>query len=74
MKKMYEVNKCPNCSGRLEKSEDGRKLVCPFCSSEFEPEDEISEEPKKEEVKEEPSEKEEPAEKKEEKTKKEEKE
>ncbi|MBQ6639310.1 MAG: hypothetical protein IJH82_11805 [Lachnospiraceae bacterium] len=75
MKKMYEVNKCPNCSGRLEKSEDGRKLVCPFCSSEFEPEDEISEEPTKEEaVKEEPSEKEEPAEKKEPEKKKEEKE
>ena len=35
MKKLLEASKCPNCSGRLEKSEDGLKMICPYCSSEF---------------------------------------
>ena len=35
MKKLVEASKCPNCSGRLEKSEDGLKMICPYCSSEF---------------------------------------
>ena len=39
MSKILEVNKCPNCSGKLVRSEDGLRLVCPFCGSEFEPED-----------------------------------
>ena len=36
MSKVVEINKCPNCSGGLEVSGDGKKLVCPFCGSEFE--------------------------------------
>ena len=35
MKKLVEASKCPNCSGRLEMSEDGLKMICPYCSSEF---------------------------------------
>ena len=61
MSRILEVNRCPNCSGRLEKSEDGLKLICPFCSSEFElaePE-ESSKEEVKEPVKENKKEKEE---------------
>ncbi|MCR4617849.1 MAG: hypothetical protein K5669_06650 [Lachnospiraceae bacterium] len=30
-----ELNKCPNCSGKLELSPDRRKLICPYCGSEF---------------------------------------
>lgn len=30
-----ELNKCPNCSGKLELSESRTRLVCPFCGSEF---------------------------------------
>lgn len=36
MKKLVEASKCPNCTGRLEKSEDGLKMICPYCMSEFE--------------------------------------
>lgn len=39
MKKIVEAYKCPNCSGKLEKSGDGSKMICPYCSSEFELED-----------------------------------
>ena len=63
MSKVVEINKCPNCSGRLEVSEDGKKLICPFCGSEFElakEEIESREEKKEEEesVKKEPAKKE----------------
>ena len=30
-----ELNKCPNCSGKLEPSSNRNKMVCPFCGSEF---------------------------------------
>ena len=30
-----ELNKCPNCSGKLEISYDRGIMVCPFCGSEF---------------------------------------
>lgn len=30
-----ELNKCPNCSGKLELSSSRTRLVCPFCGSEF---------------------------------------
>ena len=30
-----ELNKCPNCSGKLELSASKKKMVCGFCGSEF---------------------------------------
>ncbi len=30
-----EINKCPNCSGKLELSVGQKKLICKFCGSEF---------------------------------------
>ncbi|MCR5060239.1 MAG: hypothetical protein K6A80_04290 [Saccharofermentans sp.] len=30
-----ELNKCPNCSGKLQPSSNRNKMVCPFCGSEF---------------------------------------
>ena len=30
-----EINRCPNCSGKLELSISKKKLTCPFCGSEF---------------------------------------
>ena len=30
-----EINRCPNCSGKLELSTSKTKAVCPFCGSEF---------------------------------------
>lgn len=30
-----EINRCPNCSGKLELSTSKKKLTCPFCGSEF---------------------------------------
>ena len=30
-----QINKCPNCSGKLEPSYDRKIMVCPFCGSEF---------------------------------------
>ena len=32
---MEQLNKCPNCSGKLELSANRTRLVCPFCGSEF---------------------------------------
>ncbi|MCR4688482.1 MAG: transposase [Saccharofermentans sp.] len=34
-----ELNKCPNCSGRLELAPNRRRMVCPFCGGEFALED-----------------------------------
>ncbi len=30
-----ELNKCPNCSGKLELSDNRNRLVCKYCGSEF---------------------------------------
>ena len=30
-----EINRCPNCSGKLELSTSKTKMTCPFCGSEF---------------------------------------
>ncbi len=30
-----ELNKCPNCSGKLELAANRKKMVCPYCGSEF---------------------------------------
>ncbi len=30
-----ELNKCPNCSGKLEMAPSRRKMICPYCGSEF---------------------------------------
>ena len=30
-----ELNKCPNCNGKLELSDNRMRLVCKFCGSEF---------------------------------------
>ena len=32
---MEQLNKCPNCSGKLELSSNRTRLVCPYCGSEF---------------------------------------
>ena len=32
---MEQLNKCPNCSGKLELSSNRTRLVCPFCGGEF---------------------------------------
>ena len=34
---MIQSNECSNCGGKLELSKDRRKLICPFCMSEFVP-------------------------------------
>ena len=34
---MIQSNVCSNCGGKLELSKDRRKLICPFCMSEFVP-------------------------------------
>lgn len=36
MKKIIEINKCPNCSGKLEKTDKPNIVRCIFCDSEFE--------------------------------------
>ena len=36
MKRIVEATKCPNCSGKLEKTADGLRMICPYCNSEFE--------------------------------------
>lgn len=38
-----ELNKCPNCSGKLEPSSGRNKMVCPFCGSEFAMDDKTKE-------------------------------
>ena len=48
MKKIVEMYKCPNCQGKLEKTDDANVLRCMFCGTEFETEDS---EPEKVEVK-----------------------
>ena len=55
MKKIVEMYKCPNCQGKLEKTDDANVLRCMFCGTEFETEDSEPEEVevKEEEVKEE---------------------
>ena len=30
-----ELNKCPNCSGKLEMAPSRKKMICPYCGSEF---------------------------------------
>ncbi|MBR2524625.1 MAG: hypothetical protein IKE53_09360 [Clostridiales bacterium] len=30
-----ELNKCPNCSGKMEPSANRTKMICPYCGSEF---------------------------------------
>ena len=30
-----ELNKCPNCSGKLQPSANRSKMICPYCGSEF---------------------------------------
>ena len=30
-----ELNRCPNCSGKLVLSSDRKKMECPYCGSEF---------------------------------------
>ena len=30
-----QINKCPNCSGKMEPSYDRNVMVCPYCGSEF---------------------------------------
>lgn len=40
MKKIVEVNRCPNCGGRLEKTAKANILRCISCDSEFETEEE----------------------------------
>ena len=37
-----EINKCPNCSGKLVLSTSQKKLTCPFCGSEFTVDNETS--------------------------------
>lgn len=37
-----EINKCPNCSGKLVLSTSKKKLTCPFCGSEFAVDNETS--------------------------------
>ena len=32
---MIELNKCPNCSGKLEIASSRKKMICPYCGSEF---------------------------------------
>ena len=32
---MEQLNKCPNCNGKLELSSNRTRLVCPYCGSEF---------------------------------------
>lgn len=32
---MEELNRCPNCTGKLELSANRTRLICPFCGSEF---------------------------------------
>jgi len=44
MAKIVEINKCPNCAGKLEKDEDKRIMYCPSCGSEFAIEEEIEKE------------------------------
>ena len=39
MKNMQEMNKCPNCEGKMKKVA-GNRYTCPFCGSEFEFDDE----------------------------------
>ncbi len=36
MKTVVEINKCPNCGGKLEKTEQENIYRCPSCDSEFE--------------------------------------
>ena len=36
MKTVVEINKCPNCGGKLERTEKENILRCPSCDSEFE--------------------------------------
>ena len=67
MKKIVEVYKCPNCNGKLEKTDNPNIMCCPYCGTEFETEDVTEEGNAKEEApKEEAVEKETPKEKKEE--------
>ncbi len=30
-----ELNKCPNCNGKLELAASKKRLICPYCGSEF---------------------------------------
>ena len=30
-----ELNKCPNCSGKLALAKNRKRLVCSYCGSEF---------------------------------------
>ena len=30
-----ELNKCPNCNGKLELAANRKRMVCAFCGSEF---------------------------------------
>ena len=39
-----ELNKCPNCNGKLELSASRKRLVCSYCGSEFSLDDETKKE------------------------------
>ena len=39
-----ELNKCPNCNGKLELASSRKRMICPFCGSEFTLDDTTKEE------------------------------
>ena len=45
-----ELNKCPNCSGKLKLAKDRKALVCTYCGSEFSVDEDTKKEMKKQPV------------------------
>ena len=39
-----ELNKCPNCNGKLELASSRKRMICPYCGSEFTLDDTTKEE------------------------------
>ena len=55
MKKIVEMYKCPNCSGKLEETDNPAIMRCMFCGTEFGVEEVETQEEEVEEKKEEPA-------------------